>query len=292
LTTRTLPRFEYLEPTTIEEALSILNRYDGRAKILAGGTDLLVSMKLRLLKPDCVVNIMKIPDLQGVSFNPKSGLHIGAATTIRALEESDVIAKQYLLLADTVRSFGSAQVRNMATVGGNICNASPGADFATPLLALDAQVKIVGPKGARTVTLDRFFTGPDQCALEPDELLTGFRVPAPKPGTGSAFVKIGRVAVDLSKVNVAAVLTAERGVCEDVGMALGAAAPTPMRARNAEATLKGQKITDKTVETAAQVASDESKPRTSLRSTAEYKREVVKTLAERCLKLALSRGGS
>jgi carbon-monoxide dehydrogenase medium subunit len=235
---------------------------------------------------------MKIPELQEVGFNPESGLHVGAATTIRTLEKSDIITKQYPLLVDTVKSFGSVQVRNMATLGGNICNASPGADFATPLLALGTQVKIVGPKGARTVTLDRFFTGPDQCVLESHELLTEFHIPAPKPRTGSAFIKIGRVAVDLSKVNAAAVLTTKDGVCEDVSIAMGATAPTPMRAKNAEATLKGQKITDKIIDVATQTASDESKPRTSLRSTAEYKRKAIKALVKRCLKLALNRGGN
>jgi len=278
-----------LEPRSVQEAVRLLAEHNGEIKVLAGGTDLLVSMKLRRLKPRYLVSIMKIPGLQGMSFNPESGLRIGAATTIRSLERSALIAQHYPLLSDAAKSFASVQVRNMATLGGNICSASPGADFATSLLALNTQVKIVGPDGERTASLEGFFTGPDRCAFRPDEILTEFLIPSPKPKTGSAFMKLGRVSMDLAKVNAAVVLTVDGDFCKDVSIALGAAAPTPMKARKAEAVLRGRKLTNEAIEKAAQAASAEAQPRTSFRSTAQYKREAIKVLVRHCLMLAFER---
>jgi len=290
LTTRILREFTYLEPKTVQEATSMLSQYNGEAKPLAGGTDLFIYMKTRQLKPKYIVNVKKIPEFRGLR-SESDGLHIGAATTIRALERSDLIAKQYPLLTDVISSFGSVQIRNMATIGGNICNASPGADFAAPLLALGTQLSIVAPSGERKMPLEEFFTGPNLSNLQTDELLVELILPVPKTGTGSAFIKLRRVSMDLCKVNVAAVLTVKGGVCEEVSIAMGAVAPTPVRAKNAEAMLKGKPLTNQTIESAASAASVESKPRTSLRSTAEYKREVVRALVKRCLNLALERGG-
>jgi len=289
MTSRVLQGFEYLEPGSVGDAVSMLSEHSGDVKVLAGGTDLLIYMKLRVLKPGFLVDIKKIPSLGGVQLD-SDGLHIGAATTIRTLERSGVVGEKCPLLMDTIASFGSVQVRNMATLGGNICNASPGADFATPLLALGTQLKIVGSGGERTVGLDGFFTGPDQSVLKGDELLTEFIIPPSKLGAGSAYMKLGRVSMDLSKVNVAAVVKVEGGVCVDVGIALGAVAPTPIRAKAAEAALKGKGPTAEVIGEAGAAASAESSPRTSLRSTAEYKREVVGVLVKRCLGLALKRG--
>jgi len=289
MTSLVMREFTYLEPKTAEEAVSILSQYGGTAKPLAGGTDLLIQMKLRTLKPACLVNVKKIPGFNVVRAEAEA-LHIGAATTIRVLERSDLVRKQYPLLSDVIQSFGSVQVRNMATIGGNICNASPAADFATSLLALYTQVKIVGPNGVRMASLDGLFTRPDQCALKPDELLAEIMISYPKPGTGSAFMKLSRVKTDLAKVSVAVVLTLKGGVCEDVRIAMGAVAPTPMRAMNAEAALTGQSLTDEAIEGAAEAASAESKPLASVGSTEEYKREAVRAMVKRCLNLAMKRG--
>jgi carbon-monoxide dehydrogenase medium subunit len=277
-------RFEYFEPASLPEAVALLARYQGRAQPLAGGTDLLVELKEQLRHADCVINIKKIPGIDGLSFDPREGLRIGALVTSREIEVSPVAQKHYLSLVQAARELGSIQVRNRATIIGNVCRASPSADTLPPLIADGAEIRIHGSAGERTLLLEDFFTGPGKTVLKPDELVTGMRVPAPAPRTGKVYIKHGRrKAMELATVGVAVTLTEN----SDVRIVLGAVAPTPIRAKKAEALLRGRKIDGQLIERAAQAALEESRPISNVRASAEYRRDMVGVLTRRAIEHAL-----
>jgi carbon-monoxide dehydrogenase medium subunit len=281
-----MKRFEYFEPLTLAEASSLLARYGGRAQPLAGGTDLLVELREQLRRADCVVNIKKIPGIGALSFDPQAGLRIGALVTARALEVSAVIREKYPSLLQAVRELGSIQVRNRATIVGNVCRASPSADTLPPLIADGAMVSIHGGQGKRSLLLEEFFTGPGKTVLKPDELLTEIVVPAPAPRSGKVYIKHGRrKAMELATVGVAVTLTEG----SDVRIVLAAVAPTPIRAKKAEALLRGRKIDSALIERAAQAAVEESRPISNVRASAEYRREMVRVLTRRALTQAMDR---
>ncbi len=285
-----LPAFEhYFQPKTVAEAVSLLANYAEQAKILAGGTDLLVLMRNRVLKPVCIVDITRIPGLDFISCQNGNGLRIGALATVRAVESSSVIKDKYLALYEAAQKMGSIQVKNMGTVVGNICRASPAADTVPPLLALDAEVNIAGSNENRMVLLESFFIGPGETVLKHDEIVIEIVVPEPPPGTGTAFLRATRVAADLAKVNVATRLTIKNGACEDARIALGGVAPTPIRAKKAEEVLKGQKLGDTVMKQAEEAAAAEIKPIDDVRSTAEYRKELSKVLVRRALQLSQQR---
>jgi carbon-monoxide dehydrogenase medium subunit len=275
-----MKRFEYFEPRTLAEASALLARYGGRAQPLAGGTDLLVELREQLRRADCVVNIKKISGIGALSFDPQAGLRIGALVTARALEVSAVIREKYPSLLQAVRELGSIQVRNRATIVGNVCRASPSADTLPPLIADGAMVSIHGGKGRRSCLLEDFFTGPGKTVLEPDELMTEIVVPAPAPRSGKIYIKHGRrKAMELATVGVAVTLTQD----SDVRIVLGAVAPTPIRAKQAEALLRGRKIDAGLIERAAQAAVEECRPISNVRASAAYRREMVRVLTRRAL---------
>lgn len=277
-------RFEYFEPATLAEASALLARYGGRAQPLAGGTDLLVELKEQLRRADCVVNIKKIPGLGALSFDPQAGLRIGALVTAREIEVSSTTIKHYPSLVQAVRELGSIQVRNRATIIGNVCRASPSADTLPPLIADGAVVSIHGGQGTRSVRLEDFFTGPGKTVLKSDELVTEIAVPAPAPRTGKIYIKHGRrKAMELATVGVAVTLTLE----DEIRIVLGAVAPTPIRAKKAEVLLSGRKIDAALIERAAQSALEESRPISNVRANAAYRREMVGVLTRRALQRAL-----
>jgi carbon-monoxide dehydrogenase medium subunit len=277
-------RFEYFEPATLAEASALLARYGGRAQPLAGGTDLLVELKEQLRRADCVVNIKKIPGLGALSFDPQAGLRIGALVTAREIEVSSTTIKHYPSLVQAVRELGSIQVRNRATIVGNVCRASPSADTLPPLIADGAVVSIHGGQGTRSVPLEDFFTGPGKTVLKSDELVTEIAVPAPAPRTGKIYIKHGRrKAMELATVGVAVTLTLE----DEIRIVLGAVAPTPIRAKKAEVLLSGRKIDAALIERAAQSALEESRPISNVRANAAYRREMVGVLTRRALQRAL-----
>jgi len=287
LTTLTLPRFEYLEPTTVEEALSMLSKYGEGAKVLAGGTDLLVSLKLRAEKPDYLVDITNIPNLDYVKYTGNKGLRIGTLTTLRAIEKSDVIHKRYPVLSEAAKEMGTVQVRNVATIGGNLCNASPAADMAPPLLVIDAKVKIVNLRSSKTVPVEKFFRGPGLTILRRGEMLTEILADDLPQGTRTAFLKVGRSRVDVSKVSVAVAIRLAKTTCKAVRIALGAVASSPIRARKAEKVLEGKELKEETINRAAQMAASEAKPISDIRSTAIYRKNVTEILVKRALNKAL-----
>ena len=277
-------RFNYLEPATIEEAVSLLGKYDGKAKVVAGGTDLVVQIREKLISPEYVVDIGYISGLDRIDYDETQGLRIGALATIRAIEKSSKICQVYPAIAQSAGLLGSVAIRNVATIGGNLCNAAPSADTAPALIGLSAKGKIIGPDGEKIVSLEEFFTGPGCIVCEPGELLVEIQVPVPSPGTRGVYLKHGRSAIDLATVGVAVIMTMEPGaVCRDVKIVLGAVAPTPMRARKAEEVLRGKKVEPALIEKSAQAAADEARPITDVRASAEYRKEMVKVYTRRAI---------
>jgi len=282
--------FEYHSPKSLGEAVELLERYGGEAVPLAGGTDLIVKMKQRLMEPRHVVNLKGIEGLEGIEDGP-DGMRIGALTKLRALERSGLIRERLPVLYDAVRALGSVQVRNMATLGGNLCNASPCADTAVALLVLDTVAHTVGPKGERAVPLEGFFEGPGLTVLGPGDILTGVHVPRPRPGTGMSFVKIGRTSLDIATISVAAALTLKDGSVDRCRVALGSVAPTPLRVPNVESFLVGKSLTEGVLNEAGEMVSRAIRPITDIRGTAEYRREASKALTVDALTRAAGKAG-
>jgi carbon-monoxide dehydrogenase medium subunit len=282
-------QFDYLEPKTIEEAAQCLAKHGEKARVIGGGTDLLVKMKMGELHPQILINISRIPALRYVI--EEKGIRLGALTTFRDLEKSRAIKERYTALFEAARSVSSVQIKTMGTIGGNLCHASPAADSAPPLIVLGGRVKLTGSTGDRVLPLEEFFVGPGESVLSPKELLIEIQIPELSGRTGSAFLKMGRVAADLSKVSVAVAMVREGEVCKDCRIAMGAVAKIPLRTRKSEAALKGKRVTEALIEKASQEVSDEIQPITDLRSTAWYRKEVAKVMTRDAIKLAWERAG-
>jgi CO/xanthine dehydrogenase FAD-binding subunit len=287
---RRLPKFEYLAPTTLEDALSLLSKYKAKAKVIAGGTDLVPKLKRRETgAPEYVIDIKSIPGLDKIKPNG-SGLNIGALATIGAVESSAIIQQKFSILAQAARSMASPQVRNRGTIAGNICNAVPSADSAPALLTLGARLKLISQKGERVVGIEQFFTGPNQTVLTNDEVLAEIQLPNMPPKSKGVYLKLSpRRAMDLAIVGVAAVVIPQDGICQDIRLALGAVAPTPIRTKEAEEMLKGQKLDDSSIAKAAKTAAGEAKPIDDHRASAEYRRDMVEVLVKRAIKQAIGR---
>lgn len=288
--THILPSFTYHEPHSLKEALRLLDELGGDAKILAGGTDLLVYMKYGLLRPRHIVNIKRIPGLRGIE--EKGGyIAIGALTRLSEIERSPLIKKYFPALHEAARSMASVQVRNMATIGGNLCNASPAADTAPPLMVYKTIIYAVNVDGEKKFDINEFFKGPKKTVLEPRDILTWILVWKPPPRTGSSFIKIARTMMDLAKINVATRVTLRDGVIEEAAVALGAVAPTPVRARSVEEELIGHEPSRELVEKASRRVVDDIDPITDVRSTAEYRRSVAPVVVRDSLLTSLRRAG-
>ncbi|MEM0014599.1 MAG: xanthine dehydrogenase family protein subunit M [Zestosphaera sp.] len=286
--TRIIPfNFQYFEPESLDEALQLLSQYGPEAKILAGGTDLLVKMKMRTVVPKYIVNIKRISRLRYIVMDGEL-LRIGALTTWRDLEKSELVREEVPALHDAAKSMGSVQVRCMATVGGNLCNASPAADSAPPLLVHEAKAKLTSKQKTRTIKIEELITGPGKTTLRSDELLEEIIIPRRGKG-GSSFIKIGRVAVDLAIASAATYVVVEDGVVSEIRVALGSVAPKPIRARGCEAMLKGRKINDDVLRAASEAVVSEVSPIDDVRSSAWYRREVSKALVYDSLVRSLAR---
>lgn len=287
---RRLPKFEYIAPKTMEEALSLLSRYKGRARVIAGGTDLVPKLRRREIKaPDYIIDLKGIPNLDYIKYDEGSGLRLGALATIHAVETSPVVRERFAVLLQAAESMASPQVRNRGTIAGNICNGVPSADTAPALLTLEARLRLISPKGERTVGIEDFFTGPNQTVLGDEEVLQEIQVPdLPPSGKGSYLKLTPRRAMDLAIVGVAVVVMADDGVCKDIRIALGAVAPAPFRARKAEDIIRGKGFSAEAIEKAAEVAASEAKPIDDHRASAEYRREMVKVLTKRAIKQVTS----
>ena len=281
-------RFDYLQPSTVDECVGLLAKHGKNAKIIAGGTDLMLKARARMISPEYVIDITGIPSLCQIADDGEGGLRIGAASTVRDVSVSAAVVEKFPLLATAAGLIGSVGIRNVATIGGNVCNASPSAECSPALLCLSATARIVGPKGERVVPLSEFFVGPGVSVLEPEELLVDIHVPASKPGTRGVYLKNSpRGSIDLAIVSVATVGTfaQEDGACKEIRVALGAVAATPIRAENAEKILRGKVLDDSLIASAAQAAADEARPITDVRASAEYRKEMVRVFTQRALRL-------
>ena len=283
---RRLPAFEYLSPSSLQEACSLLKTYGERAKVLAAGTDLLISLRKRKETPSYLIGLRNIPDLDYVSYDDANGLRIGALATFHAIASSAPVREKFGLLATACQKVGTPQIRNMGTIGGNICNGGPSQDTPPCLLALEAKLKLVSSDGERVVPITEFFTGPFKTVLRNDELLSEIQLDNPPPRSAGCYQWLTkRTVVDETLVGVAVLVTlgAKDGVCSDIRLGLGSVAPTAMRARRAEEFLRGKAIDDGLVEEAAALAASETSPR----SRADYRQKMTAVLVRRAIKEAL-----
>jgi len=283
--------FEYLRPKTVSEAIGLLQQHGDEAKILSGGQSLIPMMKLRLARPPYLIDINRIP---GLSYVKEEGgyLKIGGLTREAELEASPVVRSKYSIIVDTAHVIADPQVRNLATVGGNLAHGDPANDHPATMLALGAQVVATGPKGERIIPVENFFLSLFSTALKPDEILTEIRIPIPPPRSGGAYFKLERKVGDFATAAVAVQITLDdQGVCQKAGIGLTNVGPTPVKARKAEDFLRGKKLDDADIKQAAQLAADESAPTADLRGPVEYKKGMVKELAKRALSRARERAG-
>lgn len=278
----------HLKPRSLEEAISMLSEYGGNAKIFAGGTDLLVKMKKKVLLPEYLINIQGIKELDSIVYDKTSGFRIGPMTPIFSLQNSSLIRDRFHALHQAAAVLGTPVIRRQATIGGNLCNAAPSADTAPPLIVLGAVLKISEMEGGKTVPIEGFFTGPGTTCLEPGQMLTSIQIPHPTPQTGSAYLKHTRTnGADLAIVGVAALVVMGDGFIEDIKIALGAVAPTPVRAKNAEEILKGKQPGIELLNEAGKAAAIESIPIDDTRSSSENRREIVSVMVRRAVKQAI-----
>lgn len=278
-------RFNYLESRTIQEAVSLLVKYQGMVKVIAGGTDLLNQIRLKMIKPEYLVDIGYIPGLDYIKYDSEGRLSIGTLATIRSLEMSAELQRNHPVISQAASLIGSMAIRNVGTIGGNLCHASPSAETAPSLIGLEAKVKLVGPDGERSIPLEKFFTGPGQTVLQTGELMVEIQVQPMPPNTKGVYLKYStRGTVNPAVVGVAAMVAMDGERCREIKLVLGAVAPTPIRAKKAEEILRGKKIGDALIEKAAQAASDESSPITDVRASADYRKEMVKVFTRYALR--------
>ncbi len=280
---------QMLQPSSVREAVRAL---EARGAVpVAGATDLIPAMRKGEIRPRLLVNLKSIVEIKGIK-RTRQGIWIGALTRVADLLDDPVVAKDLPLLAEVAAEFASPQIRNLATIGGNLCNAAPSADLALPLLVLDAVAEVRGKKGRRQIEIAKFFRGVNRTALRRGEILTGIVIPRPRVRTGAAHLKLGvRKAMDLAFVGVAAAaeVSPDGRKCRRARMALGSVAPTPRRAPKAETILEGQTVSAKLIDEAAKAAASESRPISDLRASEDYRREMTRVLARRALREAFRR---
>jgi CO/xanthine dehydrogenase FAD-binding subunit len=287
-----LPKFAYYAPKTLEEVLLLLDEKGEGARVMAGGTDLLIRMKHGLLKPQTVIDLKDIAGLNTIHFQARKGLTIGATALLVDVASHPDILKRYPAVAAAAEETANVQIRNMGTVGGNLCNAAPSADNAPTLIAMKAEVTLTSLKGERRLPLDQFFSGPGKTALNPGEVLTAIFVPLPSPKSGTSYQHVSaRGKVDISAVCVGVMAGFDGETCSEVRICLGAVAPIPLRAQKTEKLLKSQKWTPELIKKAGAQAAREAKPITDVRASAEYRKEMVAVLTRRALEEAQKRAG-
>lgn len=283
--------FTYHAPASLPEALALLAEHRGKTKVLAGGTDLMLQLQDGLWAPEHVVDVRKIPELNALTFNRPDGLTIGAATSVRRIETSPIVRAEYPQLASAASEIGSVQIRNLASLGGNICTATPSADGVPALISLAATARIASVRGERLVDLESVFTGVRKTVLEPDELLIDLRIPGPPALTSGAYFKLAtRPQMDLAIVGVATTLTLNPdATIQRVTICLGAVAPTPVRAREAEELLIGNPLSESRLAQAGAAAARAARPISDIRASADYRREQCDILTRRVVRLAVER---
>ncbi len=278
---RPLPEMDYTSPSSLKEALDLLKKYKSKARLLSGGTDLIPKMKKRLVTAEVVIDLNRISGLSGIKLR-KDGLHIGGLTRLVEIKESRLVREKAPVLVQAISVMASPPIRNRGTMGGNLSTASPAADTAPPLLVLNASVRLQSARGRRVIPIQEFFQGPQKTVRQPDEILTEVIIPVQKGS--SAFLKLGRrKAFTLSVVSAAAFARVRGGKFEDVRVALGAVAPTPIRGRRVEEALKGKEANEQNIAQAAELIKGEVKPISDVRASGEYRKEMSVVLTRRVL---------
>jgi len=270
--------FDYIRPGNMEDAIAALQANE-EPYLLAGGTDLLIGMKTNAVKPKCLIDLKGIPGLDCIDYN--NGFKLGTLTTVQDVEASPLIREKIPALSAAAGTLGSIQIRNRATIGGNLCHGSPAADMAVILLAMNCEVIIATANGTKTMGLDQFFTGPNSTVLDRNEVLSQITIPKEIEQFKGIYLKHGpRKAMDIGIVNIAILLDADvgGGFCNQIMIALGAVAPRPIRAKKAEALLNANRLTPELIQEAAEAASNEATPITDFRASAGYRKELVKNL--------------
>jgi len=286
-----LHRFDYYTPSTVSEAIDLLRTKGDGGKVLAGGTDLMPQMKERGRHPKYLVSLKNIAAMRGVQFSETGGLTVGAGTRMGPLQRETVVHDRYNILVQGARLIGSLQTQNLATVGGNVCNAAPSADAVPAFVVLDAQAVIQGASGSRTVALTDVFAGPGQVALKPDELLTELKLAAPLPRSAGVYLRhVPRKELDIAVAGVGVYLQldAAKQRITHVRVCLASVAPTPLRAAGAEAALTGQTVSDDLIQRAAQAAAQDARPISDQRGSAEFRRILVRALTLKALNQAVA----
>lgn len=284
-----LPDFDYYAPDSLAETCEILDRFGAKAKVLSGGTDIISKMKSRILSPEILISLKKLEDLKKIEYVSGKGVVIGARATHNDLVNSRLLNDKYLSVSEAAHHMASNQIRNIGTVGGNLCNAVPSADLPPILIALGAAIRLVGVNGERMMLLEDFFTGPMKTVIS-NEILSEIVIPD-QSSTGSTYIKFGlRRSGALAVVGIAVSVTVNEGTITDTKIVIGAAAPTPMRALEAENHLRGKMITDELIAGAGLIASKESKPISDIRGSAEYRRDLVRVFTRRALRKAINEG--
>jgi CO/xanthine dehydrogenase FAD-binding subunit len=284
---RVLKPFDYFEPESIKEASQLLSTYGEKARVLAGGIDLIPRMRRGKAEADYLVHIRKIPGMERIEADRSGGLTFGAMASLIAIETFNAVREKYPALYGAIHQISSVQAKYMGTAVGNICVATPASDVATALMALGAELTIAGMDGERKEPIETFYPDYGRTSLRTGELVTAIHLPAPPAGNGAAFMNLVRTHSDIAKISAAVTVSIQAGVCREVRIAVGAAAPTVFRATKAEAVLKGRKPDAAAIHEAAEAAAGETRPITDLRSTAEYRKEMTGVLVRRSLEKAL-----
>ncbi len=284
-------KFEYLVPTSLDEACGLIQEHAGDAKLLAGGTALVMWLRMGLLSPKVVVDLERVPGLDGIARDPAGGLRIGAGVKHRDLELCPEVREHYPLLRETFRKVAQPRIRLMATVGGNLAHGDPLTDPGASFMALDAEVTLRSSRGERTLSVEDFFVDYYETALEPDEVLTSVRVPPPAGPAWSHIKFTPRSEEDFATVGVAVTMTGERHRCDDVRIALNSVSPTIFRARTAEDLLRGRDLTPERLEEAGAAAAAAADPIEDVRGSSDYKRDLVAVFVRRAVEQAAARLG-
>ena len=282
-------KFDYLEPSSLNETFTLLDQHGDSARVIAGGTSLIIWMRQRLLMPKVVISVARIPNFDTITFNEHDGLCIGPGARHRDIELSPIVKQRYPLLHETFRKVAQPRIRNMGTIGGNLAGGDPLTDPGASLIALDAEITLASSQGQRSMLLEEFFVDYYQTALNSGELLTEIRVPPPERPGWSHIKFTPRSIEDFATVGVALTLRTKDGTCEDVRIGLNSVAPTIVHAKQAERALLGKAINDAALRNMGEVAATEVDPMDDNRGSADYKREMVKVLVRRAAQEALER---
>lgn len=278
-----MQKFDYYQPESLKEAYGLMEKHGGNARYIAGGTDIIWRIKQGVIEADALISLRGIESLVGVSLN--GGLTLGSMALFRDIERNSAIISGYPSLAQAVSVLANPQVRNVATVGGNLCNGAPSADCAPPLMVLEAVLTLEGPSGKREVPVGDFFTGPGQTCMDRTEVLTQIKIPKMTPNSGTIFLKKGRVTQDIAIVNAAALLVMEGKVCRKCRLTVGAVAAVPLRLSEVEELVEGQEIAPDLLDRVGEMVEHAVSPITDVRSTEEYRRAMSGVLVKRAIKV-------